>query len=95
MAEKMTTSKLRDRIDRGDAGSKVDVLDPAAAPLGTDEEAAGTPVDLEAAASAHEHEVERSPKTTRINRIDSGLTIYFLVIGLFALILIWALSTLL
>jgi hypothetical protein len=95
MAENITPSKLRDRIDRGDAGSKVDALDPAAAPLGTDEEAAGTPVSSEAAASALEHEVERSPETTRINRIDSGLTIYFLVIGLFALILIWVLSTLL
>jgi len=36
--------KLRDDIDRGRTGDKVDVSDPAAAPLGTDDEAAGTPV---------------------------------------------------
>jgi hypothetical protein len=95
MAEKITPSKLRDRIDRGDAGSKVDAYDPAAAPLGTDEEAAGTPVSSTAAASAYKQEVERSPEATRINRIDSGLTIYFLIIGLFAVALVWALSTLL
>lgn len=35
-------AKLRDRIDHGEAGDKVDFPDPAAAPLGTDEEAAGT-----------------------------------------------------
>jgi hypothetical protein len=38
-----TTAQLRDDIDRGRTGDKVDFPDPAAAPLGTDEEAAGTP----------------------------------------------------
>jgi len=38
-----TVSQLRDDIDRGRTGEKVDWSDPAAAPLGTDEEAAGTP----------------------------------------------------
>ena len=38
-----TTAQLRDTIDRGRTGSKVPYSDPAAAPLGTDEEAAGTP----------------------------------------------------
>jgi hypothetical protein len=33
--------QLRDQIDRGQTGDKVDFPDPAAAPLGTDEEAAG------------------------------------------------------
>ena len=36
-------ARLRDRIDRGGAGDKVAFSDPAAAPLGTDAEAAGTP----------------------------------------------------
>ncbi len=40
--------QLRHEIDRGRTGDKVDVPDPAAAPLGTDEEAAGTPVPSEA-----------------------------------------------
>lgn len=38
-----TTAQLRDTIDRGRTGSKVPFQDPAAAPLGTDDEAAGTP----------------------------------------------------
>ena len=37
-----TTEQLRHDIDRGRTGEKVDAIDPAAAPLGTDEEAAGT-----------------------------------------------------
>lgn len=39
-----TTDQLRDAIDDGLAGDKVPAYDPAAAPLGTDEEAAGTPL---------------------------------------------------
>lgn len=37
-------SQVRDRIDRGETGDKVAAEDPAAAPLGTDAEAAGTPI---------------------------------------------------
>lgn len=36
-----TSDQIRDAIDRGKAGDKVNVSDPAAAPLGTDAEAAG------------------------------------------------------
>jgi len=39
-----TVSQLQHDIQRGRTASKVNVHDPAAAPLGTDEEAAGTPV---------------------------------------------------
>lgn len=38
-----TVDELRRRIDSGEAADKVDFPDPAAAPLGTDAEAAGTP----------------------------------------------------
>ncbi|MGX4771126.1 hypothetical protein ACWAUC_15180 [Bradyrhizobium guangdongense] len=37
-----TTEQLRIAIDQGYAGDKVDASDPAAAPLGTDDEAGGT-----------------------------------------------------
>jgi len=40
-----TTEQLRHDIDQGLTGDKVRAQDPAAAPLGTDEEAAGTPID--------------------------------------------------
>ena len=45
-----TSAQLRDDIDSGRSGDKVPALDPAAAPLGTDEEAAGTPTPPEAVA---------------------------------------------
>jgi len=38
--------RLRDAIDRGLTGDKVPAIDPAAAPLGTDDEAAGTTAPL-------------------------------------------------
>ncbi|WP_323717948.1 hypothetical protein [Paracoccus aminovorans] len=38
---------LRDDIDAGRTGDKVGFPDPAAAPLGTDDEAAGTPISPE------------------------------------------------
>jgi hypothetical protein len=45
-----TSAQLRDDIDSGRTGDKVPALDPAAAPLGTDEEAAGTPTPAQAVA---------------------------------------------
>lgn len=51
------TAHLRDAIDRGRTGSKVPARDPAAAPLGTDDEAAGTPPSTEDVKSALRHEV--------------------------------------
>ena len=41
----MNTSRLRADIDAGKTGDKTPGEDPAAAPLGTDEEAAGTAID--------------------------------------------------
>jgi len=38
-----TTDQLRIAIDQGEGGDKVDAADPAAAPLGTDDEAGGSP----------------------------------------------------
>lgn len=42
---KSTVSQIKSDIDAGRTGDKVDFPDPAAAPLGTDEEAAGTLTD--------------------------------------------------
>jgi hypothetical protein len=55
-----TSAQLRDDIDSGRTGDKVPWSDPAAAPLGTDEEAAGTPpspADVEAARMAERRSV--------------------------------------
>lgn len=39
--------RLRQAIDRGEGADKIDYPDPAAAPLGTDDEAAGHPITQE------------------------------------------------
>lgn len=52
-----TTDRLRHDIDQGGADDKVPFADPAAAPLGTDEEAAGTPPAPAAIRQAHRQEV--------------------------------------
>ena len=54
-----TPDELRHAIDRGATGEKVSFPDPAAAPLGTDEEAAGTPIPKDAARTAYRNEVDR------------------------------------
>lgn len=51
-----TTDRLRKDIDRGVSGDKIPFPDPAAAPLGTDDEAAGTPPSREAVGIARAHE---------------------------------------
>ncbi|HYD99905.1 MAG TPA: hypothetical protein VEH84_11015 [Alphaproteobacteria bacterium] len=45
--EGVVKAQLRDAIDRGLTGDKVDAFDPATSPLGTDDEAAGRPDDAE------------------------------------------------
>ena len=53
-----TTDALRERIDSGETGDKVDYPDLAAAPLGTDDEAAGTPPDGVRRMSAQDGELQ-------------------------------------
>jgi|SRR5947209_6712288 len=55
-----TTDRLRDEIDSGRTGDKVAASDPAAAPLGTDDEAGGTPPNRDAVVLARRHEVPRA-----------------------------------
>ena len=52
-------TELRARIDAGRTGDKTPGVDPAAAPLGTDEEAAGTPPDPAAVATVLEDETRQ------------------------------------
>jgi hypothetical protein len=55
--EPETPSRLRHEIDSGQTRDKVNYPDPAAAPLGTDEEAAGTPISREAVRQASRQEL--------------------------------------
>ena len=60
-----TTEQLRIAIDQGTAGDKVDVTDPAAAPLGTDDEAGGTPNTAAQVRAAAAHEIRARPSSKR------------------------------
>jgi len=60
--DRETADKLRHDIDHGRAGDKVDFSDPAAAPLGTDAEAAGTPPSQEQLRRARAAEIQHRPE---------------------------------
>ena len=68
-------ARLRDRIDRGVTGDKVAFSDPAAAPLGTDAEAAGAPSQATGAGPALSGEASRAapPAATQTGTIPDRL----------------------
>jgi hypothetical protein len=90
-ALRSTIAQLRDDIDAGRTGDKVDWPDPAAAPLGTDEEAAGTPPEASAIETALRLELSRSSNSIAHRGVGAGwLLIAFAValgVGLVAWIL--------
>jgi hypothetical protein len=87
---------LRDDIDRGGEGDKVNYPDPATAPLGTDAEAGGnpaTPAEKRVAASDQAHN-KRKPKfgtkfdDPRLGRLflPTALLAVVILLGLWALL---------
>lgn len=79
MVKTPTTEQLRARIDSGSTGEKVGFPDPAAAPLGTDDEAAGnSPTVAERRMESQAH------PQFRPSRAISGPWIYFGIIVLIA-----------
>jgi hypothetical protein len=81
-----TTAKLRHDIDRGRGGDKVDNIDPAAAPLGTDDEAAGTPAAPAEVKLAHRNEVGTAISSERKDPEDRGVAIWLTVV------LVWSMA---
>jgi hypothetical protein len=83
-----TVETLRADIDAGRTRDKVAGPDPAAAPLGADEEAAGTPISSERARLARSHEVDApSPQ-----KKSGALLFYFSAIGIITLLLVSAVT---
>lgn len=78
-----TVDQLRADIDHGRTGDKVAGSDPAAAPLGTDEEAAGTPVSSKQAAAARLHET--ASEHPRDPRSPGGTWLALIILLSFAL----------
>jgi hypothetical protein len=66
-----TTEQLRIAIDQG-GGGKVDATDPAAAPLGTDDEAGGSPNTTAQVRLAASHEIKPNHKRQRTSGIGSA-----------------------
>lgn len=68
-----TADSLRDGIDQGAAGDKVSFPDPAAAPLGTDDEAAGHPPTPEQIRIAARNELDARPDDASTGRERRGI----------------------
>ena len=84
-----TADRMRHDISRGKAGDKVDHPDSSAAPLGTDDEAAGNPPSVEelrtAAATAPSKRPER-------NTLGAAMIYAAIVIAIIAVVGVAALS---
>lgn len=85
-------ARLRDAVDHGRTGDKVNYPDPAAAPLGTDDEAAGTPPTAEQMRMAERHEIARAqpavpePGAPRTRRPGMAQTLWWLLVVVVLLI---------
>jgi hypothetical protein len=86
-----TTSQLRQDIDSGRTGDKVNWPDPAAAPLGTDDEAGGTPTPGHAIDIARAAEAGRSLRSDTPPGRMSSVWLFIGFIGLVAVgLVVWA-----
>jgi hypothetical protein len=87
----MTSDQLRSAIDQGAGADKVRHPDPAAAPLGTDDEAAGTPPTPEQRRMAAAQEIRTAPAPAA-DPVETGFNwvvpaIIAIMIGILGLIL--------
>lgn len=86
-----TISQLRDDIDAGRTGDKIDWPDLAAVPLGTDEEAAGTPPDLWAVETARRTEASRPCKSIARRGVGAAWLLIAFAAALGAGLIAWIL----
>ena len=84
-----TTARLRADIDSGRTGEKVATIDPAAAPLGTDDEAGGTPPSADAIELARRQELKYDHDRGDQNKV-SGAIVYMAVLTGITVVLIGA-----
>lgn len=84
-----TVAQLRADIDTGRTGDKVDWPDPAAAPLGTDDEAAGTPPGPWAVETARRQEASRPNKSISHYGVGAAWLLIAFAVALGAGLLAW------
>jgi hypothetical protein len=82
MAPDASADRLRKQIDAGRTGEKVDFPDPAAAPLGTDSEAGGSPVQIQELGTPQIHHV-RPDRPTGPMYFYAFIILAILGIGMF------------
>ncbi|HEY8611468.1 MAG TPA: hypothetical protein VIL69_09295 [Roseomonas sp.] len=89
-----TTAQLKRDVESGATGDKVPMLDPGLSPLGTDDEAAGTPLDPRLIAEMRERERRGAPvpPDPASNRVppSSGHRALAIAIGVTGLLLLAA-----
>jgi hypothetical protein len=66
---------------RGRGGDKLHAIGAAAAPLGTDEEAAGTPPQTQQIAKAYADEIDAASLTSARKDDDHGVAIYVAIVA--------------
>lgn len=91
-------ARLREAIDSGETGDKVANPDPAAAPLGTDDEAAGTPPPARAVRRSAEEEIKavsRDPGGEKRRGYGRGALFVLLAGGIVAVVALLLLAGLL
>lgn len=83
-----TIEQFRRDIDSGLTADKTSVIDPAAAPLGADEEAAGTPLSAQVITDTHEHELAlgREVLAQRRGYLEAALVVLLTLIVTCALV---------
>lgn len=89
MSRSPTTDQLRASIDRGAQGDKVDWPDPAAVPLGADEEAGGQSPDD----ALRQQDAAPSPEATPRKRDMIGVWVY-VAVAVFLLVIFSAIALL-
>ncbi|WP_299506236.1 hypothetical protein [Cypionkella sp.] len=89
----VTSDALRHQLDHGAGSDKVSASDPAAAPLGTDDEAGGHPPTKEQLRMASAQEIRSAPKPS-VDTRDVKVSKWIWAAGLFIVlvVLIYALS---
>jgi hypothetical protein len=90
-----TVAQLKADIDSGRTGDKIPVLDPAAAPLGTDDEASGTPPDPAAVTMARRQSAAPGPSGEPERSARFGAAWIVVAVAIAAAILIVAAALLL
>jgi hypothetical protein len=91
-----TSDQVRDQIDRGGADDKVPFSDPAASPLGSDDEAGGAPPTAEQRAAAHRQEAGSGGAPRESSRPEElqafpyrSVVVAVVVVVVVALAMIW------